>query len=298
MASNFELFVGIDWSGAKGFRHKGISVATLEKRKGLNLLLPPGKEWSREDIFNFILETSNKQKALIGVDFAFSYPYSDMNCYFPLSSFSQPKSPFDLWTFIDNFNNGEDDFYGGKIWTDLEYGEYYNSHKKKGKLFQSRRRLTEIVSKKYRSASPVFNCIGPGAVGTGSLAGMRMLHHLKKTLGKYVAIWPFDDLKTIKEASIVIVEIFPSLYFHIAGENSVKKEGREKHLLKNTLKFFGESYSSTKPLGGKDNDDMDALVSCAALKYYSNKQEGFISKFRNKNFSKASKLEGWIFGLI
>ena len=30
--------------------------------------------------------------------------------------------------------------------------------------------------------------------------------------------------------------------------------------LKNTLKFFGESYSSNKPLGGKDNDDLGPII--------------------------------------
>ena len=46
-----------------------------------------------------------------------------------------------------------------------------------------------------------------------------------------------------------------------------------------------------------DNDDMDAVISCAALKYFLNKQIGFSSNFESKGLSRASKFEGWIYGV-
>ena len=43
--------------------------------------------------------------------------------------------------------------------------------------------IDEIHAKnKIYSPSPSFNCVGPGAVGTGSLSGMRFLHILKENL--------------------------------------------------------------------------------------------------------------------
>ena len=42
---------------------------------------------------------------------------------------------------------------------------------------------------KICSPSTTFNCVGPGAVGTGSLAGMRVLG----TLNKKFNIWPFNN---------------------------------------------------------------------------------------------------------
>ena len=45
------------------------------------------------------------------------------------------------------------------------------------------------------SPSPTFNCVGPGAVGTGSIAGMRMLNFLKNK----VHIWPFEEIVPFKK---------------------------------------------------------------------------------------------------
>ena len=42
---------------------------------------------------------------------------------------------------------------------------------------------------------------------------------------------------------------------------------------------------------------MDAVISCAALKYFLNKQIGFSLNFESKELSRASKFEGWIYGV-
>ena len=129
---------------------------------------------------------------------------------------------------------------------------------------------------------------------------MRFLHHLKKNLSNKIVIWPFDNYMSIKFANIVLVEIFPSVYFHIAGQNSVNKKGRERKLLNDTLLFYGSQYIENNSLWGNDNDndDIDALVSCSALKYFANKQHGFINEFENNKIKIASKKEGWIFGIF
>ena len=54
--------------------------------------------------------------------------------------------------------------------------------------------------------------VGPAGVGTGSLAGMRALHHLSDI----AHIWPFDDAATASRP-LHLVEIFPSHYFALAG---------------------------------------------------------------------------------
>ena len=68
-------------------------------------------------------------------------------------------------------------------------------------------------------------------------------------------------------------------------------------LLSNTLKFYNHNFSSRLSLGNNDNDDMDAIVSCAALKYFVDKQAGFSYPFASKEILKASRLEGWILGV-
>ncbi|MBL4837674.1 MAG: hypothetical protein JKY34_08845, partial [Kordiimonadaceae bacterium] len=57
MTRPFTHFVGIDWSGARGKRHAGLSVALCDAGKGhIKLVLPPDgkKRWSREGIADWI----------------------------------------------------------------------------------------------------------------------------------------------------------------------------------------------------------------------------------------------------
>ena len=233
----------------------------------------------------------------VGIDFAFSYPYVDINDFFSGLNDCSPKTAKTLWAMIDDINKDKDDLYGGGIWSDKIFREYYNSPIKRGKYFKSRRRLTELVARKYRTPSPTFNCVGPAGVGTGTLAGMRFINKIKNLLKTKCHIWPFDPYKNILSSKIVIAEIFPSFYFHFAGQNSMSKKGRERKLLSNTLKFYNHNFSSTLSLGNNDNDDMDAIVSCAALKYFVDKQAGFSHPFASKEILKASRLEGWILGV-
>ena len=94
-----------------------------------------------------------------------------------------------------------------------------------------------------------------------------------------------------------MVEIFPSYYFHYAGQSSIKKDGRQKTLLNDTLSFYDQKFISKLSLEKNDNDDMDAVISCAALKYFLNKQIGFSSNFESEDLSRARKFEGWIYGV-
>ncbi|MDC3064061.1 hypothetical protein OA253_05560, partial [Alphaproteobacteria bacterium] len=204
----FDGFFGIDWSGDKSKFQKGIKVAYLDKKNVNPVIISPPNEnkyWNRSSLIEYLQSLNSSKIYLIGFDFAFSYPYLDYKNYF-VDFDDSPKSPKKLWNFIDVYNSENPNYYGGNIWKKKTISEYYNSPMKKGIKFTSRRRITEIYAKKICSPSPTFNCVGPGAVGTGTLAGMRVLNLLKKDYN----IWPFDNLKNKKS---VIVEIFPTLYF-------------------------------------------------------------------------------------
>ena len=293
----FQKFVGIDWSGAKGKNHKGISLAINNvNQKKIQLVKSKKTNWSREEVLKFILNLSSTSKTLVGIDFAFSHPYNDKGFYYPGGPNDQPRAYKQLWEKIDNLSLYTEDFYGGRIWKHPVYGEYYNSPFKKGNLFLYRRRLTEIYAKKILSPSSSFNCVGPSGVGTGSLSGMRVLNYLKSNFNNEIGIWPFDHSKTYKNSRMVIVEIFPSLYFHYAGFSSKNKHGKEKKLLRNVLSFYNSTYNGSLNNNTKDNDDMDAIVSCAALKYFNDK--GFFNKiYNNLQLKNSLKKEGWIFGV-
>ena len=158
--------------------------------------------------------------------------------------------------------------------------------KKKGVFFSSRRRQTEIISKKkIHSPSATFNCVGPGAVGTGTLAGFRILNKLKRK----TKIWPVDDIYFSNHS--VIVEIFPTLYFRISKIKPEKKIGYTLEKINNSLDYFNSKpLNNNQIISGPDQDDADSLISAAALRHFSSKKDTW-------RIPKISKKEGWIFGV-
>ncbi|MDA7693082.1 hypothetical protein N8801_02005 [Alphaproteobacteria bacterium] len=282
----FDSYVGIDWSGDKNNFQKGISIALCEKGSAVpKIIRPDTRYWSRSMLLKWIFELISKKKALIGFDFSFSYPFYDKASYFPGIKDS-PTGPYDLWKLINNLNKDKDNFYGGGIWKKNPFSQYYNAPRLKGTYYQSRRRKTEIHAKnKIHSPSPSFNCVGPGAVGTGSLSGMRFLHILKENL----SIWPFENI--IMRNKSISVEIFPTYYFRIAGVKPDKKIGYTLENINKALTFFEtNNLSKNIKIEGPDQDDADAIISSAALRFFSRKDNYW-------NVPSVSKKEGWIFGV-
>ena len=74
-------------------------------------------------------------------------------------------------------------------------------------------------------------------MSTGSLAGMRLLHQLKQHLGERLSIWPFDDIADGK-TDLVLVEIFPSLYFYRLGMAPAKKAAADPAFLNRALAAY------------------------------------------------------------
>ena len=282
----FDTFVGIDWSGDKNKFQKGISVAICNKGTSAPKIIKPNKNmyWSRSSLFCFIKEIKKKNNVLLGIDFAFSYPFNEELSYFPGLN-KTPTNPKNLWKLINEININFDNFYGGGVWQKKPYADYYNSPGFKGSKYKSRRRQTEIDAKnKIHAPSPTFNCVGPGSVGTGSLAGMRFLHHLKDQ----VSIWPF---KKINYKKIVLVEIFPTYYFRMAGIQPDKTFGYDLNKINDALKFFeSDNLNPNIKINGPDQDDADAIISSAALRHLSKNEKLW-------DVPIISKKEGWIFGV-
>ena len=124
-----------------------------------------------------------------------------------------------------------------------------------------------------------------GAVGTGTLAGMRILNKLKyKT-----KIWPFDDISFSSQS--VIVEIFPTYYFRLSKTKPEKKIGYTLEKINKSLKFFNSKpLKKNHKIFGPDQDDADSIISSAALRFFSTQEDIW-------NIPNSSKKEGWIFGV-
>jgi hypothetical protein len=282
----FDSYVGIDWSGDKSNFQKGISVSQCVKGTKVPTIIKPKKKlWTRTDLLEWIKKEIKTKNIRVGFDFAFAYPFYDKSSYFPGIKES-PTTPYSLWAIINNINSNLENYYGGGIWIKSPYLKYYNAPGLKGVYYKSRRRITEIYAKKkVYSPSPTFNCVGPGAVGTGTLAGMRFLNSLKSE----ISIWPMDKIENLKNS--VAVEIFPTYYFRMFGVKPVKKLGYTLQQINHALSCLkSQKLPINTIIGGPDQDDADAIISCAALRYLSNKKETW-------DVPNVSIKEGWIFGV-
>ena len=79
---DFARFAAIDWSGAKGRRHKGIDVA-VARRAGAPLLVRPDHVWSRTEVLEWLLATADEAPTLFGFDFSFAPPIAERGAYLP-----------------------------------------------------------------------------------------------------------------------------------------------------------------------------------------------------------------------
>ena len=221
---------------------------------------------------------------LAGIDFAFAYPTDENGDYFPNlkpASFSQRQ--LQLWQMIESINENAEDYYGGLIWDNRDYGPYYNAPSRRRGSFCLTPPANRNSSSYCKVSSPTFNCVGPASVGTGSLAGMRLCHHFSSS----ASIWPFQS----KNENLTLVEIFPSYYFKMAGVNPVNGYQASHEGLNKALRFFeSDDVAIGFKAQGPDRDDADALISSAALRALSKDTDCW------RIHSKAQR-EGWIFGV-
>ena len=291
-SADFDLFVGIDWSGAKGPHQPGLSVFSAGRGEHVpeRISPPDGRYWTRLAILDYLRLQASDRRVLAGIDFAFAYPVTDGKAsicgYFPDFEDS-PDTAHDLWALIEGVNADQQNLYGGGIWDHPRLGPYYNAPGgRRGDLFASRRRLTEQVARDVKSPSPTFNCVGPAGVGTGSLAGMRALHHLSDI----AHIWPFDDAATAPRL-LHLVEIFPSYYFALAGIRAVNGAHGQRENINQALAHFGsDPVSADFQANGPDHDEADALVSAAALRWFATQPDIW-------SVPADAQAEGWIFGV-
>ena len=282
----FDSYIGIDWSGDKNKYQKGISVAKCKNGDEVPYIInPPEKFWTRSTLISWLIEEILKENVLVGFDFSFSYPFYDKSSYLPGIKDS-PINVFKLWKLVESLNTKYHNFYGGGIWNIDPYNKFFNAPGLKGKLYSSRRRLTEICAKnRIHSPSPTFNCVGPGAVGTGSLAGMRVLDLLKNK----ACIWPFEKKNHLKKS--VIVEIFPTFYFRLAKIKPDKGKGYTLENINSGLNFYKSlPLPNNQIIKGPDQDDADSIISSAALRFLSRNEKSW-------RVPNNSQKEGWIFGV-
>jgi len=280
----FESYVAIDWSGAKGQRHKGIAIAEA-RRDAPPLLIRPGHIWSREEVLKWLLRQAEREPTLFGFDFSFAPPFIERGAYLPGES-GVPATARDFWAYVDALSDDQD--LGAATFLEHAHRRHFYfgiADGVKADFMRFRlcdKRLNQQGGRKTASA---FDAIGAAQVAKASFSGMRLLHGLD---GK-VAIFPMDPLP---EHGSVVAEIYTRIYLRRAGMAGSKLRTRKQ--LNAALAGLG---SKPVRLSFEPSDHQtDALVTAAGMRQLAlTHPEAFAPAGLTPEIART---EGWTFGIL
>lgn len=289
---DFDIYLAVDWSGAKGAAHKGIAVAGAMPGEGAPVLISPpeGRYWSRRGVLAYLRSAmASGKRVLAGFDCSFSLPHMPGVGFFPGLG-PGPEDAAGLWALIDGICEGAEDLYAGPFVDHADFRPYFRRVGEIGARFSPRLRLTEsaCAAQGLGRAVSSFHLIGANQVGLGSLAAMRFLHHLRAAEPQ-AAIWPYAR---VESARLVVLEIYTRLFLTAAGVPIVKI--RERAALTRALAVLG----SRAALGDEPFDDhaSDALVSVAGLRAVVQGDNRDLWQPQGLD-AELAKREGWTFGV-
>jgi hypothetical protein len=284
VSERFASYVAIDWSGAKGGRHKGIAIA---EARGLTAprLVRPGHAWSREEVLDWLRKRAAKESTLFGFDFSFAPPLIERGEYL-LGEPGVPKTAREFWTYVDAKCDDED--LGAASFLETAHRRHFYfgiADGVKADFVRFRQCDARLNAQGGRKTASAYDAIGAAQVAKASFSGMRLLHRID---GK-VAIWPMDRLP---EQGSALVEIYTRIYLRRAGLTGVKLRSRAE--LNRALKGLG---SPPARLRFEPNDHQtDALVTAAGMRQLATTEprafdpEGLTAEI--------ARTEGWTFGVL
>lgn len=286
----FSRFAAIDWSGAKGSRHKGIAIAVCDAGDAAPALVAPDQIWSRMEVLDWVLGVAGEAPTLFGFDLSGAFAFADRGAYFP----GWERSPHDiraLWALIEELSDGEADLGASAFLDHPEASRHFRRHGGRcGDMFQpgaGRMRLVETESRRLGLCNPVsnFNLVGAAQVGKSSLTGMRLFLRLDP----HLPIWPFDPKP---DSGSVVVEIYTSIAAAAAGLPRGRSKVRDAEGLDRALAVLGSRPHA--PLARYDDHATDAMVSAAWLR-----QAAFEPAFWSPLLltQAVAQTEGWTFGV-
>ena len=282
--THFARFAAIDWSGAKGSRHKGIALAVCEIGNGAPVLVDaPGGVWSRAAILDWLL-THRADPMLVGFDMSFCAPFLERGAYLPGESTQTNAKTF--WAYIDA--NSPDEDLGAASFLDSRRGVHFYlgaADGEKAKFLHFRRAEAIHNEAGFGKATTVYDAIGAAQVAKASFAGMRLLHHLD---GR-VAVWPFDP---IPASGITIVEIYTTIAARAAGLRKGLSKLRTPEALDGALAALGSK--SHAPLDRYDDHSTDAILASAWLRTNAARPDLWSPAALT---TEIAQTEGWTFGV-
>ena len=295
----FDLYLGVDWSGARGPALPGLQVACCAPGSRAPRLLanPAGGVWTRAAFAVWLAKLARTRRVLCGLDFAFGLPFADHGAYLPGLD-PAPRGMAGLWRLVDRVCAAEPEFYARRFVVESPHGDYFlGPGKRRGACYDrwpARLRLIDRAcadSKRHGRPESVFKAVGAKQVALGSLAGMRFLHWLRAA-APGVGIWPRQSPRAGRSH---VIEIFPAAFFgrvrHRAGKI------RDLATLNDVLGRFASRPVRGDSLDGpaRDIDDKtDALVAAAAIRALAGERDCWHPPIWT---AVARRREGWIFGV-
>jgi hypothetical protein len=280
----FAAYVAIDWSGAKGRRHKGIAVAEA-RGDAPPRLVRAGHVWSREEVLDWLVERAGKEPTLFGFDFSFAPPLIERGEYL-LGEADVPKSAREFWAYVDA--RCDDPDLGAASFLEVAHRKHFYfgiADGVKADFVRFRQCDARLNAQGGRKTASAYDAIGAAQVAKASFSGMRLLHHLDSR----VAIWPMDPLP---ETGSAVVEIYTRIYLRRAGLTGVKL--RSRAALNRALEGLG---SPPTRLRFEPNDHQtDALVTAAGMRLVAHTEpRAFDPRGLTPNIGRT---EGWTFGVL
>jgi hypothetical protein len=285
---SFDAFIAIDWSGANR-AYNGIAVAICGTGRTAPEVVPPSRNrWTRAEIADWLKRRlQDRQRLLIGFDFAFGFPYEA--CGYLGGQADGVDNIFALWELIEAKSNGDSDFGCSQFVANPIYSTLFWTAGPKPKAWVERKRQTEHVCTELTKTRPdtLYKLLHSKQVGKASITGMRVLHHVRSSRGHCVAIWPFEAPRTS-----AVVEIYPTM-FRKRATGSVAKLRTIVDLNLALGVLDSDPIRNTCRVRLSDHQT-DALISAAGLRLIARDPEAWSPA---QSGSIRIRREGWIFGI-
>ncbi|HYU95908.1 MAG TPA: hypothetical protein VE989_07060 [Sphingomicrobium sp.] len=283
MTRHFQSFIAIDWSGAKGRRHKGIAIAEA-RGDGAPRLVRPEHIWSREEVLRWLVKRAAREPTLFGFDFSFAPPIVERGEYLRGEP-GVPRTAREFWAYVDALSDDED--LGAASFLEIAHRRHFYfgiADGVKAGFMHFRQCDQRLNAQGGRKTASAYDAIGAAQVAKASFSGMRLLHRLD---GK-VAIWPMDPLPA---AGSAVVEIYTRIFLRRAGMAGAKL--RSRAALNLALTGLG---SPPARLRFEPNDHQtDALVTAAGMRALALHEP---RAFAPQGLTPAiARSEGWTFGI-
>ena len=280
----FEAFFAIDWSGAKGRRHKGIAIAEA-RGESAPRLVRPGHVWSREEVADWLVRQAAKEPSLFGFDFSFAPPIHERGEYLPGEP-HVPRTAREFWAYVESRCDDED--LGAASFLEQAHRRHFYfgiADGVKSEFMHFRQCDARLNEQGGRKTASAYDAIGAAQVAKASFSGMRLLHRIDGE----VAIFPMDPLPTGGSA---VVEIYTRIYLRRAGMDGRKL--RTRAALNQALTGLGSPPARLR--FEPDDHQTDALVTAAGMRALA---LGEPRAFAPDGLTPRLALtEGWTFGVL